>query len=94
MINQLIYAILLSLVYRFCTLLWLVLDYPLPRLVQAGFVFMLPDVTYIFYVQVYVGEWLRHYTPIKERTASSNTDKLGQLAVSNASKRRLAGSGL
>jgi len=43
--------------------------------------------------QVYVGEWLRNYTPINQRTISSNTDKLGQLAVSNASKRRLAGSG-
>lgn len=46
--------------------------------------------------QVYVGEWLRHYAPTKERTvpSGSNTDKLGQLSVSNASKRRLAGSGI
>ncbi|XP_058788209.1 citrate synthase 3, peroxisomal-like [Vicia villosa] len=55
-----------------------------------------PDTKIMRPQQVYVGEWLRHYAPTKERTVSSdsNTDKLGQLSVSNASKRRLAGSGL
>ncbi|KAK7316723.1 hypothetical protein RJT34_00393 [Clitoria ternatea] len=53
-----------------------------------------PDTKIMRPQQVYVGEWLRHYTPVQERTVSSNTDKLGQLAISNASKRRLAGSGV
>ncbi|GAU42679.1 hypothetical protein TSUD_131070 [Trifolium subterraneum] len=55
-----------------------------------------PDTKIMRPQQVYVGEWLRHYKPTKERTVSntSNTDKLGQLSVSNASKRRLAGSGI
>ncbi|RYR27468.1 hypothetical protein Ahy_B01g051499 isoform A [Arachis hypogaea] len=53
-----------------------------------------PDTKIMRPQQVYVGEWLRHYAPIKERTESSNTDKLGQLTVSNASKRRLAGTGI
>ncbi|MED6183022.1 hypothetical protein PIB30_034027 [Stylosanthes scabra] len=53
-----------------------------------------PDTKIMRPQQVYVGEWLRHYAPIKERTESSNNDKLGQLTVSNASKRRLAGTGI
>jgi citrate synthase len=43
-------------------------------------------------IQVYTGEWLRHYMPLKEREASSNADKPGQISVSNASMRRRAGS--
>ncbi|RRT79376.1 hypothetical protein B296_00025462 [Ensete ventricosum] len=42
--------------------------------------------------EVYTGVWLRHYTPVRERLVSEATDRLGQVAVSNASKRRLAGS--
>jgi len=45
-------------------------------------------------LQVYVGEWLRHYTQVNVRTTSSDADKLGEVAISNASKRRLAGSGV
>jgi citrate synthase len=43
--------------------------------------------------QGYVGEWMHPYGPTKERIVSnvSSTDKLGQLSVSNASKRRLDG---
>ncbi|KAJ1406379.1 Citrate synthase [Sesbania bispinosa] len=53
-----------------------------------------PDTKIMRPQQVYVGEWLRHYTPIKERTVSSDADKLGQVTISNSSKRRLAGSGI
>ncbi|KAJ1378990.1 Citrate synthase [Sesbania bispinosa] len=53
-----------------------------------------PDTKIMRPQQVYVGEWLRHYTPIKERTVSIDADKLGQVTISNASKRRLAGSGI
>ncbi|WOK97169.1 citrate synthase 3, peroxisomal [Canna indica] len=52
-----------------------------------------PDTKIIRPQQVYTGVWLRHYTPITKRLTSEHTDKLGQVAVSNASKRRLAGSG-
>lgn len=45
-------------------------------------------------IQVYVGAWLRHYMPLKERIVSSDGDKLSQVSVSNASKRRLSGSGV
>jgi len=45
-------------------------------------------------LQVYVGEWLRNYMPINLRTPSNNADKLGEVTISNASKRRLAGSGV
>ncbi|CAI0449196.1 unnamed protein product [Linum tenue] len=41
---------------------------------------------------VYVGEWLRRYAPVNERILSPETDRLGQVSVSNASRRRLAGS--
>ncbi|RYR45537.1 hypothetical protein Ahy_A07g031372 isoform A [Arachis hypogaea] len=53
-----------------------------------------PDTKIMRPHQVYVGEWLRHYKPINERIVSSDGDKLGQVAMSNASKRRLAGSGM
>ncbi|KAK4484554.1 hypothetical protein RD792_007138 [Penstemon davidsonii] len=43
--------------------------------------------------QVYTGLWLRHYTPQHERTTSKEVDKLGQVSVSNATRRRLTGSG-
>ncbi|KAL2316787.1 hypothetical protein Fmac_030663 [Flemingia macrophylla] len=53
-----------------------------------------PDTKIMRPQQVYIGEWLLHYTPVNERTTSGDADKLGQLAISNASKRRLAGSGV
>ncbi|KAK7385942.1 hypothetical protein VNO78_31939 [Psophocarpus tetragonolobus] len=53
-----------------------------------------PDTKIMRPQQVYIGECLRHYTPINARTTSSDADKLGDVAMSNASKRRLAGSGL
>ena len=46
------------------------------------------------YVQVYTGEWLRHYMPVKERIMSTEADRLGQVSVSNATRRRLAGTGV
>ncbi|KAG5231869.1 Citrate synthase family protein [Salix suchowensis] len=51
-----------------------------------------PDTKIMRPQQVYVGEWLRHYTPLKAREVSSNADKLVKISVSNASMRRLAGS--
>ncbi|XP_054797409.1 citrate synthase, glyoxysomal-like [Prosopis cineraria] len=53
-----------------------------------------PDTKIMRPQQAYIGEWLRHYTPINERSVSSNADRLGELAISNASRRRLAGSSL
>ncbi|KAI9114701.1 hypothetical protein K1719_014399 [Acacia pycnantha] len=53
-----------------------------------------PDTKIMRPQQAYVGEWLRHYMPVNERSVSSNADRLGELAISNASRRRLAGSGL
>ncbi|RWW55632.1 hypothetical protein BHE74_00037726 [Ensete ventricosum] len=51
-----------------------------------------PDTKIMRPQQVYTGVWLRQYTPVRERLVSEATDRLGQVAVSNASKRRLAGS--
>ncbi|KAF3444946.1 hypothetical protein FNV43_RR14639 [Rhamnella rubrinervis] len=53
-----------------------------------------PDTKIMRPQQVYTGVWLRHYTPLKERLASNEADKLGQVSVSNASRRRLSGSGI
>ncbi|XP_027941853.1 citrate synthase, glyoxysomal-like [Vigna unguiculata] len=53
-----------------------------------------PDTKIMRPQQVYVGEWLRNYMPINLRTPSNNADKLGEVTISNASKRRLAGSGV
>ncbi|XP_061370405.1 citrate synthase, glyoxysomal-like isoform X1 [Gastrolobium bilobum] len=52
-----------------------------------------PDTKIMRPQQAYIGEWLQHYTPINERNVSSDAHKLGQVAISNASKRRLAGLG-
>ncbi|KAK6134429.1 hypothetical protein DH2020_031827 [Rehmannia glutinosa] len=52
-----------------------------------------PDTKIMRPAQVYTGVWLRHYMPLKERMISKEEDKLGQVAVSNATRRRLAGSG-
>ncbi|CAK9314705.1 unnamed protein product [Citrullus colocynthis] len=53
-----------------------------------------PDTKIIRPQQVYTGEWLRHYIPPKERLVPAKADRLGQVSVSNASKRRLSGSGI
>lgn len=48
----------------------------------------------ILLIQAYTGVWLRHYTAVRERSPLSEAaDKLGQVSISNATKRRLAGSG-
>eukprot|EP00271_Cylindrocystis_brebissonii_P012079 TRINITY_DN3015_c1_g1_i1.p1 TRINITY_DN3015_c1_g1~~TRINITY_DN3015_c1_g1_i1.p1 ORF type:complete len:521 (-),score=100.78 TRINITY_DN3015_c1_g1_i1:770-2332(-) len=50
-----------------------------------------PDTKIMRPQQCYVGEWLRHYTPTSVRTAPPpSADKMGQIAVSNATKRRRA----
>ncbi|XP_022944344.1 citrate synthase, glyoxysomal [Cucurbita pepo subsp. pepo] len=53
-----------------------------------------PDTKIIRPQQVYTGEWLRHYIPPNERLVPAKADRLGQVSVSNASKRRLSGSGI
>ncbi|MCD9637636.1 hypothetical protein HAX54_021038 [Datura stramonium] len=52
-----------------------------------------PDTKIMRPAQVYTGVWMRHYMPLKERSPQTDADKLGQVSVSNATKRRLAGSG-
>ncbi|KAJ8527789.1 hypothetical protein K7X08_015240 [Anisodus acutangulus] len=52
-----------------------------------------PDTKIMRPAQVYTGVWMRHYMPLKERSPYTEADKLGQVSVSNATKRRLAGSG-
>ncbi|KAJ8626720.1 hypothetical protein MRB53_020027 [Persea americana] len=53
-----------------------------------------PDTKIMRPQQVYTGVWLRHYAPLKERLVLDEADKLSQVAVSNASRRRLAGTGV
>ncbi|TQD90345.1 hypothetical protein C1H46_024112 [Malus baccata] len=53
-----------------------------------------PDTKIMRPQQVYTGHWLRHYIPPRERIVTSDADKLSQVSVSNASRRRLAGSGV
>jgi hypothetical protein len=48
----------------------------------------------LLFLQVYTGFWLRHYTPVRERVLSSQSEELGQVATSNATRRRRAGSAL
>ncbi|XP_074286167.1 citrate synthase, glyoxysomal-like [Silene latifolia] len=52
-----------------------------------------PDTKIMRPQEVYTGEWFRHYVPLKERIESSGADKLGELSPSNATRRRLSGSG-
>uniref|UniRef100_M1BGI8 Citrate synthase n=1 Tax=Solanum tuberosum TaxID=4113 RepID=M1BGI8_SOLTU len=52
-----------------------------------------PDTKIMRPAQVYTGVWLRHYMPLQDRSPSAETDKFGQVSVSNATRRRLAGSG-
>ncbi|KAM0019687.1 putative transferase [Helianthus debilis subsp. tardiflorus] len=53
-----------------------------------------PDTKIMRPAQVYTGVWMRHYIPAQERMPSPGVvaDKLGQVSVSNATKRRLSGS--
>ncbi|KAJ0669750.1 putative transferase [Helianthus annuus] len=55
-----------------------------------------PDTKIMRPAQVYTGVWMRHYIPAQERMSSTGVvvDKLGQVSVSNATKRRLSGSGV
>ncbi|KAK6938622.1 Citrate synthase [Dillenia turbinata] len=53
-----------------------------------------PDAKIMRPQQAYTGVGLRHYMPVRERMAHSAGDKLGQVSVSNATRRRLAGSGV
>ncbi|KAF2290643.1 hypothetical protein GH714_014845 [Hevea brasiliensis] len=53
-----------------------------------------PDTKIMRPLQVYTGAWLRHYMPLRERMETSEANRLGQVSVSNASRRRLAGSGI
>ncbi|GMI98115.1 citrate synthase 2 [Hibiscus trionum] len=53
-----------------------------------------PDTKIIRPQQVYTGVWLRHYMPLKERMSVTEGDKLTQVSISNASRRRLAGTGV
>jgi len=50
-----------------------------------------PDTKIMRPQQWYTGVWLRHYTPVNKREVSEEADKLGQLAISNATRRRRAG---
>ncbi|KAJ3686487.1 hypothetical protein LUZ61_015651 [Rhynchospora tenuis] len=51
-----------------------------------------PDTKIMRPQQVYTGVWLRHYMSLKEREMSNDSDRLSQVAVSNASRGRFAGS--
>ncbi|KAM2268119.1 hypothetical protein ACFX1S_046287 [Malus domestica] len=53
-----------------------------------------PDTKIMRPQQVYTGNWLRHYIPPRERIVPGDVDKLSQVSVSNASRRRLAGTGV
>ncbi|XP_072995540.1 citrate synthase, glyoxysomal-like [Typha latifolia] len=53
-----------------------------------------PDTKIMRPQQVYTGVWFRHYMPLKERMLSTESDKLGQVATSNATRRRLSGSSM
>ncbi|BBN15682.1 citrate synthase [Marchantia polymorpha subsp. ruderalis] len=52
-----------------------------------------PDTKIMRPQQWYTGEWFRVYTPVSDRTeiTAAKAEKLGQVPISNASKRRLAG---
>lgn len=53
-----------------------------------------PDTKIMRPQQVYTGAWLRHYMPLQERMQLADGDRPSQVSVSNASRRRLAGSGV
>ncbi|RLN06953.1 citrate synthase 3, peroxisomal-like [Panicum miliaceum] len=53
-----------------------------------------PDTKIMRPQQVYTGIWLRHYTPVRERAPPNQSEELCQIATSNATRRRRAGSAL
>ncbi|CAL4970444.1 unnamed protein product [Urochloa decumbens] len=53
-----------------------------------------PDTKIMRPQQVYTGVWLTHYTPVRERVPPTQSEELGQIATSNATRRRRAGSAL
>ncbi|KAK7853083.1 citrate synthase [Quercus suber] len=53
-----------------------------------------PDTKIMRPQQVYTGAWLRHYMSPQERMVSPGADRLGQVSISNAARRRLSGSGV
>ncbi|XP_063946377.1 citrate synthase 3, peroxisomal isoform X4 [Daucus carota subsp. sativus] len=53
-----------------------------------------PCTTIMRHAQVYTGVWLRPYIPQRERMVATETDKLSQISVSNATRRRLAANSL
>eukprot|EP00249_Psilotum_nudum_P021323 c28066_g1_i2 orf=293-1846(+) len=53
-----------------------------------------PDTKIMRPQQWYTGVWLRHYTPIDNRSIQNEADKLGQISISNATRRRRAGVGV
>eukprot|EP01018_Ginkgo_biloba_P000747 Gb_06688 [translate_table: standard] len=50
-----------------------------------------PDTKIMRPQQWYTGAWFRHYAPVNERTLPVEVDKLGQVVISNATRRRRAG---
>ncbi|XP_024528054.1 citrate synthase 3, peroxisomal [Selaginella moellendorffii] len=50
-----------------------------------------PDTKIMRPQQWYIGEWLRKYIPLSNRSVETTAEKLGQISVSNATRRRLAG---
>ncbi|KAH7283585.1 hypothetical protein KP509_34G014700 [Ceratopteris richardii] len=51
-----------------------------------------PDTKIMRPQQWYTGVWLRHYVPVTERSAPSSIEEIfGEVAISNASRRRRAG---
>lgn len=50
-----------------------------------------PDTKIMRPQQWYTGIWLRHYTPTNSRSMSEKEDKFGEIAISNATRRRKAG---
>lgn len=50
-----------------------------------------PDTKIMRPQQWYTGVWLRQYTPVNKREVAEQTEKLGELSISNATRRRRAG---
>ncbi|CAK9191097.1 unnamed protein product [Sphagnum troendelagicum] len=50
-----------------------------------------PDTKIMRPQQVYTGVWLRHYPSISERKAEDQSEEMGKINISNATKRRLSG---
>ncbi|KAL9678006.1 hypothetical protein QQ045_015844 [Rhodiola kirilowii] len=52
-----------------------------------------PDTKIMRPQQVYTGVWLRNYAPVTERMAADSVENHAQVSVSNATRRRRAGTG-